>query len=214
MERPMPVKDDSERIARGVLAGGGVVVAGLLLLATWVLLRKPAESAHAPRLAATPSAAPSAEPVRLEPSSLLAEARRKASEWHRDAVLVSLSATHLDARGVAPDGAVELIYARPAGQRLSGGADTNGERFTLRSSGGVLEASEGKAGKGRVAPEPNCVFEDAWAAAQRAGAATNGSLRMRYVWSEKHSRPVWEVLGDSNEVLRRLDGVSCSILTR
>jgi hypothetical protein len=37
---------------------------------------------------------------------------------------------------------------------------------------------------------------------------------MRYQWSDKHGRPVWELLGGSGEVLRRLDGVSCSILTR
>jgi hypothetical protein len=37
---------------------------------------------------------------------------------------------------------------------------------------------------------------------------------MRYAWSEKQGRPVWEVVTSEGQVQRRLDGVSCSILTR
>ncbi|HEY6081574.1 MAG TPA: hypothetical protein VIW29_22320, partial [Polyangiaceae bacterium] len=127
----------------------------------------------------------------------------------------SLLAGPLDASGVASDAAVQLTYARPAGQRISGGAEASGERLVLRASGAdPLTRTEERAGKARVTPEPNCLFEDAWAAAQHAGADSNAGLRMRYQWSDKHARPVWEVLSPGGEVLRRLDGVSCSILTR
>ncbi len=215
MPRPTPVKDNSQRNATIVLAVGGVVVAGLVLAGALVLLRKGDAEAAAPAVSVvTPAPAVSAAAVRLEPSALLAEARRKASAWHHDAVLVSLSASPLDAKGVAVEGSVDIVYARPAGQRISGGAEASGQRLALRSRGSEMSQSEERAGKGRIAPEPNCQFEDAWAAAQRAGAATNGNLRMRYQWSDKHARPVWEVLSAEGEILRRLDGVSCSILTR
>ena len=115
---------------------------------------------------------------------------------------------------VAPEGSVEFTYAKPSGQRISGGAEAGAARLKLRTSGGELTQQEERAAKSRIAPEPNCMFEDAWAAAQHAGAAPNANLRMRYLWSDKHARPVWEVSSAEGEVLRRLDGVSCSILTR
>jgi hypothetical protein len=198
-----------------VLIIGGVVVAALVMTGIWFWMRANAAANAAP----TPALAPvapvmSAEPERLEPSNLLAEARRKASAWQQDAVLVSLDLRPLDARGVAPGGTVEITYAKPGGQRISGGADAGALRLKLRTSGGELTQQEERTAKSRIAPEPNCVFEDAWAAAQRAGAAANAGLRMRYQWSDKHARPVWEVLSANGEILRRLDGVSCSILTR
>jgi hypothetical protein len=211
--RPMPPKDNSKRNVALVLTGGGVVVVGLLLAGALVRQRDAAAVASAAPVA---SVAPvkSEQAVRIEPGVLLAEARRKASTWHQDAVLVSLTATGLDAAGVSPSGSVELIYARPAGQRISGGAEASAERLILRSSTAGLAQSEERTGKSRIAPEPNCTFEDAWAAAQRAGAVTSAGLRLRYHWSDKHARPVWELVGGEGEMLRRLDGVSCSILTR
>jgi hypothetical protein len=215
MPRPAPVKDNSRQTALIVLIVGGAVVLGLVMTGVWVWMRANAAASAVPS-AAPPPAAPvvSPEPARLEPSNLLAEARRKASAWQQDAVLVSLILHPLDARGVAPQGKVEFIYAKPSGQRISGGAEAGAQRLKLSTSGGELTQHEERAAKSRIAPEPNCVFEDAWAAAQRAGAAANANLRMRYQWSEKHGRPVWEVLSADGEVLRRLDGVSCSILTR
>jgi hypothetical protein len=215
MARPLPPKDDSQRTMLIVLVGGGFVVLGLVVVGALVWLRQPAVASAGPRVAAAVHApVASAEPPRLEPSSLLAEARRQASAWRRDAVLVSLSASPLDAHGVATGGKVEFTYAKPGAQRISGGAEASGERLALSSSGGALTKREGHAGKGRIALEPSCPFEDAWAAARRAGADANAGLGMRYLWSDKHARPVWEVLSGDGGVLRRLDGVTCSILTR
>jgi hypothetical protein len=215
MARPTPPKDDSRRTTIAVLAVGGFVVLGLVAAGAMVWLRQPSAADVAPR-AAVASAVPiaSASPPRLEPSILLAEARRQASAWHHEAVLVSLNAGPLDARGVAPGGKVDISYARPSGQRITGGAEAGNERLALSTSGGALAKSEERTGKGRVAPEPNCLFEDAWNAAQRAGADANAGLGLRYFWNEKYGRPVWEVLSGDGQVLRRLDGVSCSIITR
>ncbi len=213
MARPAPLKDDSTRTTLAVLAVGGFVVLGLVTAGVMVWLRQPRANV-APAAAALTAPVTSAAPLRLEPSQLLAEARRQASAWQRDAVLVSLNVSPLDARGVAAGGKVEIAYARPSGQRLSGGAEASGERLLLSSSGGGLTKSEERAGKARVAPEPNCLFEDAWASARRAGADVSAGLGMRYIWSDKQGRPVWEVLNSDGQVLRRLDGVSCSILTR
>jgi hypothetical protein len=215
MPRPAPVKDNSQQTTAMVLIVGGAVVLGLVMTGIWVWMRANVAASAVPSAApAAPAPVASTQPVRLEPSSLLAEARRKASAWQQDAVLVSLAMQPLDARGVAPEGSVEFTYAKPSGQRISGGAEASAARLKLRTSGGELTQQEERAAKSRIAPEPNCMFEDAWAAAQRAGAATNANLRMRYLWSDKHARPVWEVLSAEGEVLRRLDGVSCSILTR
>jgi hypothetical protein len=211
--RPIPPKDDSKRNTVAVLAVGGLVVTGLLVVGITIALREPPPAAPQQAALTAPSAAPS-EPQRPEPSQLLAEAKKQASAWHPDAVLVSIEASRVDARGVVPEGTVEFVYARPATPRFTGGAETGSERLVLRAHSGGLEKSEPRAGKGRVAPEPNCTFEDAWSAAQRAGATADGSLKLRYAWSDKHARPVWEVQTGDAEVLRRLDGVSCSILTR
>jgi hypothetical protein len=215
MARPLPLKDDSRRTTIAVLAVGGFVVAGLVGASVFVLLRQPdASAAPPPAAAALLAPAASAGPLRLEPTGLLAKARAEASAWHRDAVLVSVSAGPLDARGVAPGGKIEITFAKPAGQRISGGADTSGERLVLRSSDGSLAKSEERSAKARITPEPNCPFENAWTSAQQAGADVNVGLQLRYGWSDKQARPIWEVVGTDGQVLRRLDGVSCSILTR
>jgi hypothetical protein len=211
--RPVAPKDDWRRTTVAVLSIGGFVVLGLVVAGLMIVLREPSE-AQKPAAVAAPVAAPNAEPKRLEPSALFAEARKLASAWHGDAVLVSVDVSHVDARGVAPDGSIEFVYSRPSTQRFTGGADTGTERLVLRSSSQGLSKNEERAAKARVAPEPNCLFEDAWKAAQRAGATPEGDLRMRYGWSDKYLRPVWEVQGPRGETLKRLDGVSCSILTR
>ena len=215
MPRPAPVKNNSRRIAAFVLLGGGLVALGLFLSGVLVWLRRSDATAVTSAASPPPPAPVASQPAsRPEPNKLFGEARRKANAWHQDAVLVSFSANGLDATGVGTDGVVEITYARPAGQRISGGAETSAEQLVLRTNGEVLGQSEERANTGRIAPEPNCMFENAWAAAQSAGAASNAGLSMRYRWSDKHTRPVWEVLSPAGEVLRRLDGVSCSILTR
>lgn len=188
---------------------------GLLATGASMWLRDSGE--QVPRAAigsATGRPAPSAAPARLDPSLLLAEARRQASAWHPDAVLLEITAGPLDARGVTPEGTVELVFSTPSGSRLVGGSETAAERLKLSSSGGPLSRSEERGAKGRVVPEPNCVFENAWLVARHAGADTAQAPSLRYGWSDKYARPVWEVLAGDGQVLRRLDGVSCSILTR
>jgi hypothetical protein len=214
MARPMPLKEDSQRATVAVLAVGGFVVLGLVAAGAMVLMRQPTPTAAPPAAALVAVPPPSAGPLRLEPSSLLVEARRDASAWQRDAVLISLSASPLDTRGVAPGGNVEITFGKPSGQRISGGGEASGPRLVLSSSGGPLTKSEERAGKARITPEPNCLFENAWSAAQHAGVDVRAGLGMRYVWSDKQARPVWEVVSSDGQVLRRLDGVSCSILTR
>jgi hypothetical protein len=214
MARPVPLKDDSARTTLAVLAIGGCVVLGLFAAGAMVWLRQPQANASRPAAAILTAPVASATPLRVEPSNLLAEARRQANAWQRDAVLVSVRASPLDELGVAVGGTVELVYAKPSGQRLSGGAEASGERLRLSSSDGSLTKSEEHAAKARVAPEPNCPFEDAWASARRAGTDSSAGLGMRYLWSDKQGRPVWEVVTSDGQVLRRLDGVTCSILTR
>lgn len=214
MARPLPPKDGSRRALIVVLGVGSCIVLGLVAAGVMILLRgADASNAPAPTAVALLAPAPSATP-RLEPGSVLANARREASAWRHDAVLVSFSASPLDARGVAPGGKVEATYAQPNGQRITGGAEAGGQRLVLTTTEAGLAKSEEHAGKSRIAPEPNCLFEDAWASARRAGADVNASLGLRYAWNEKQARPIWEVITSDGQVLRRLDGVSCSILTR
>jgi hypothetical protein len=197
-----------------VLSVGGFVVLGLVAAGAVIALRQPdAGGSPTPAAAARVAPVPSAPP-RLEPSLVLVNARREASAWHPDAVLVSLSASPLDAQGVPPGGKVEVTYARPSGQRLTGGAETTAQRLVLSTTDGGLAKNEERAAKSRIAPEPNCSFEAAWASAQRAGADASASLGLRYGWNEKQARPIWEVVSSEGQVLRRLDGATCSILTR
>jgi len=212
--RPSRAVGDERRKVAAVLVIGGFVVLGLLAAGVMVLLREPTKSGAAPQVAAALAAPASSVAPRLEPSSLLAEGRRRATSWRRDAVLVALNAGPLDGRGVMPDGKLELAYAEPSGQRVSGGAETGAERLVLSSSGGALAEHEARSAKGRVAPEPNCVFEDAWGAALRAGESAEAASSLRYGWSDKHARPIWEVVTRDGQITRRLDGVTCSILTR
>lgn len=211
--RPAPPKDASRRTTIAVLAIGGFVVLGLVLAGLAISLREPVDIAK-PAAFTAPVPSVDVEPARLDPSSSFAEAKKQASAWHSDAVLVSVEASRLDARGVTPAGGVEFVYARPSTARFTGGAETGAERLRLRSTSQGLTKTEGRAAKARIAPEPNCSLEDAWQAAQRAGATADADARLRYAWSEKHARPVWEVRSADGETLKRLDGVSCSILTR
>jgi hypothetical protein len=215
MARPVPLRDDSRRTTIAVLAVGGFVVLGLVATGAMIFLRQP-KADHAPVPAAAVLATPAAPaaPPRLEPSLLLAEARRHASDWQSDAALVSVNAGPLDARGVALGGKVAFTYAKPSGQRITGGAEASGRRLVLSANDGPLSKSEERAAKSRITPEPSCLFEDAWASAQRAGADANAGLGLRYAWNEKQARPIWEVVSGDGQVLRRLDGVSCSVLTR
>lgn len=214
MARPEPPKDDSRRTLIAVWGVGGFVVLGLVAAGAMIALRQPdASGAPAPAAAARIAPVPSTPP-RLEPSRLLANARREASAWHRDAVLVNVTAGPLDAEGVAVGGKVEVTFAQPSGQRITGGAEATAQRLVLSSTDGGLSKNEERAPKSRIAPEPNCSFEDAWASAQRAGADAGAGLGLRYGWNEKQARPIWEVVSREGQVLRRLDGASCSILTR
>ncbi|HYQ18074.1 MAG TPA: hypothetical protein VEQ58_20010 [Polyangiaceae bacterium] len=197
-----------------VLSVGGFVVLGLIAAGAMVWLRQPERVAVAAPIARARATPVEAAPLRLEPSLLLVEARRKASAWHRDATLISLSAGPLDASGVAPDGKVEITYGVPAGERFSGGAEAASSRLSFSSSAGKLDQAEEQGAKARIVPEPNCTFESAWAAAQRAGALAESKPSLRYGWSEAQARPIWELLSGDGELVRRMDGVSCSILTR
>ncbi|RYZ03887.1 MAG: hypothetical protein EOO73_26060 [Myxococcales bacterium] len=214
MARPTPRALGSRRGLLFLLGGGGLLALALFALGASVSFR----TAAVPSATAAPAAAPALPlpdaPPRLDPNGLLGEARRKASAWHRDAVLVSLSAGPLDARGVITEGKVELAYAKPSGERVSGGADAGAARLLLSSTGGELVGREERRSKARIAPEPSCSFDDAWAAAQRAGADAQAAPGIRYVWSDKYARAIWEVTSSEGLVLRRVDGVSCSILTR
>ncbi|MES1187847.1 MAG: hypothetical protein ABUL60_28775 [Myxococcales bacterium] len=213
--RPAPWKDDSRRTMVVVLSVGAFVVLGLVAAGSMLFLRRSQQASAPPPVAAALTAATApAPPPRLEPGVLLAAARREASAWHRDAVFVGMSMGPLDARGVAVDGKVEITFAKPSGHRIVGGAEASNERLVLSSRDGTLTKSEERTAKARIAPEPNCLFEDAWSSAQRAGADAKAGLSLRYGWNDKQGRPIWEVVGDDGQVLRRLDGVSCSILTR
>lgn len=215
MARPRPWKDDSRRTMVVVLSVGAFVVLGLVAAGSMIFLRRSQQNGAPPAVAAALTPAPAAPPApRLEVGGLLATARREATAWHEDAVLVGLSASPLDARGVAAGGKVVVTFAKPSGPRIVGGAEASGERLVLGSSDGTLTKSEEHGGKSRIAPEPSCLFEDAWSSAQRAGADPSAGLGMRYGWNEKQGRPIWEVVSGDGQVLRRLDGVSCSILTR
>jgi hypothetical protein len=198
-----------------VLTVGAFVVMGLAIAGATIFLRQSQQaSAPLPVTAALTPPPAVAPPARLEPSALLAAARRQASSWHSDAVFVSMSASPLDTRGVAVGGKVELVFALPSGQRIVGGAEASSERLVLSSTDGTLTKTQERAGKSRIVPEPNCLFEDAWSSAQRAGADASAGLGLRYGWNENQARPLWEVVNGDGQVQRRLDGVSCSILTR
>jgi hypothetical protein len=212
--RPSRSIHAERRTLLAVLGVGGFVVLGLFAAGVSVWLRRPERPEVAPKVAAVLTAPAASAAARLEPGRLLADARRRASGWRRDAVLVSLLAGPLDAQGIATGGKLELTYAEPAGQRVSAGADTGSERLFLSSDEGGLSVREGRGPKSHIAPEPNCVLEDAWAAAQRGGENPEAASSLRYGWSDKHGRPIWEVVSRDGQVSRRLDGVSCSILTR
>jgi hypothetical protein len=212
--RPTPRTLASRRGLVLLLVGGGALVLALVVLGTRVTLRTQAVPSASAALPLAPSLPLPDAPPRLDPDGLLGEARRKATAWHRDAVLVSLSAGPLDARGVITEGKVELAYAKPSGQRVVGGANTGAERLLLSSTGGELLRTEERRGKTLIAPEPGCSFDNAWATAQRAGADAQAALGIRYVWSERYARAIWEVTTSEGQVLRRVDGVSCTVLTR
>ncbi len=213
--RPVRQREAGQRGLLPVLLVGGLVTLGLGISGAIVWFRQgpPAVAAAVASVAPTPSSTDRDE-LGVEPSRTLSEARKLADSWRNDALLVTISAGPLTAKGVAPDGRAEFAYAQPSVRKITAGTEVAPERFVVRSSDGATTSAEERGDKAYSVPEPNCAFEDAWLAVQRSGVVIAPGLGLRYAWSPRHARPVWETTGSAGEPLRTLDGVTCSILTR
>lgn len=156
------------------------------------------------------------KPEAVDPTDLLAHVKSRASAWHRDAVLVSMSAQPVR-KGLVDltnGGSVEYNFARADGP-LNPGSAVKADRLIIRVDASGPSEQETRAGAGRSTAEPNCSLAEAFEAARAAGLSDDAGIAVRYEMSDRHGKSVWQLssLSDTKSA-RTVDGWTCAILVR
>ena len=213
-----------------VVLGGAVLAIATLGGVGWVLLAKKQADGSSSAPTATTSApkAPSGptnpddmgvtDLAAADPSGIATRAHARARAWDPNALLVSLEATPVASGGkvdVRSGGKVELVFAKPAGERLGPGAPTGASQLVVRvdANGSKVTEQQGQGGTG--VDDPNCPIGDAWRKMVASGVPSSSAVTMRYVYGSKNQKPVWQTSStDDTKLSRTLDGWTCTILIR
>jgi hypothetical protein len=202
-----------------------IVLATVVTLAVLRSIRQSKEEELARQLAAEAAArakeepGPQAEPQTIRLVAAWSDALTRAQGWNRDAVLVRMEASGLDAKGILTlsKGSARFEYgARALGEQPALLPRVGKERFvvTFDESGTKTETAKGNAGVSS-APEPDCLPEEA----VRIGPAPDfpgESLRtISYAFNTPLDKAVWS-LSDAADAkkTRMLDGKSCNVIVR
>jgi hypothetical protein len=178
------------------------------------------------RLAAAEAAAHAKEepPVVEEPKTLRlvsawGEALKRAQGWNRDAVLVRMEASALNAKGILTlaQGNARFEYGvRALGEALARLPRVGKDRFvvTFDASGTKTETQKGAA-EVSSAPEPDCLPEEAVRIGPAADFPPESSRTVSYAFNVQLDKAVW-TLSDAKDatVARVLDGQSCNVIVR
>ena len=208
--------------------GGGVLVVAVLGAIGWSLIAgrgntgAPA-SASAPRASASAPAAPTdpddmgiADPAALDPSSIMPRAHARARIWDQNAMLVSIDATPVGAEGkvdLKSGGKVDISFAKPSGARLGPGAPAGGSQLVISVDASGSKVKEAQGPGATAVDDPNCPIAEAWRTMVAARVPSNSVVTMRYAYSAKHEKAVWQTsAGDDAKLARTLDGWTCTIL--
>ncbi len=201
-----------------LMVGGAVTIVGVFLL--WWSLGGGASGAASASVAPPPPPPPvdsaSQAPTKIELGTALADARRRATGWYRDASLISIEASPVTAGKLEGDGASAMItWGKPTG-RLGPGAPVGAERLIVTAKlSGAVQREERGGNKARGVAEPSCTLDAAWRAAIASGLPSSKPLTMSYAHSDKYDRAVWTAkAADGEGPERALDGTSCAIMVR
>ena len=200
---------------------GGVVLVVAVGLGVRALLPKPGADAalQANRPSSALPAALSESTLRVEefnPSKVLVQAKLRALTWEPHAQL--LEARFGPVMGgkvdVEKGGSFEIVYGKPAGNKLGPGAPVSTARLAVIVDAKGTRTEERTAEKPAIAvAEPDCPFDQAWRKLSAAGVPADAKLAVRYELSAKHERGTWvaEVEGQPDQP-RILDGRACLFL--
>jgi hypothetical protein len=201
-----------------LMVGGAVTVVGVFLL--WWSLGSGASGAPSASAAPPPPPPPvdsaNEQPTKIDLSTALADARRRATGWYRDASLVGIEARPVTSGKLEGGSATaEFAWGKPTG-RLGPGAPVGPERLLVDAKlGGATQREERAVAKARGVAEPTCTLDAAWRAAIASGLPSSKPLAMSYAHSDKYDRAVWTAAAaDGNGPQRVLDGSSCAIMVR
>ncbi len=218
--RPPPQKRRSGTALVG-LAVGGVVLVVVLGLGVRAMLPKPgadaALQANQPTTAA--AAAASETTLRVEefnPSKVLVQAKLRALSWQPHAQLVEAHFGPVVGGKVEVEkgGAFEVVYGKPAGNKLGPGAPVGTARLAVIVDAKGTRTEERTAEKpGTAVAEPDCPFDQAWRKLSAAGVPADAKLAVRYEFHVEHQRGTWiaEIEGQPDSP-RTLDGRACRFL--
>lgn len=212
--RPRPKPPSNVPVVAAAV--GALALAGV---GGWLIMSRDRHDEGGPKAAvstATAAPLPTTVPGEIDPSAALSSARKKASAWHADAGLVSISVTGMSGGRIdgSGGGKVEFTFAKPE-SGLGPGARASADQLLVSvDSDGTHDSPTKGAAAGRLVAEPNCPVDEAWRKMVASGVPSTAKVILRYQHSDKHGRDVWQSTAEDDKQARVLDGNSCSILVR
>lgn len=204
-----------------LIAGAMTLVAAVAIIALLVS-RPSADSGEAANSATVAATQPSGPPPDVDdkqhasPTDSFPRARARARAWHKEAALVSIQASPVNAGFVdlSKGGKLEFVFAVPSAGAMPG-APVKSQQYVVVMDAAGTQTSERTQAGGRVAAEPACTFYDAWTRAVASGLGKAQPATVSYQHSSALNRGVWEIKDDTDPAsLRNIDGFSCTIIVR
>jgi hypothetical protein len=162
---------------------------------------------------APPAPAPKPPALVLEPTTLFAKAKSAALAWHTDAALISIDIAPVVSGKVDSGGKLVFTFGKPAGRQLGPGMPLQAAGFVVTADASGIRGEEHATSKAVAVAEPNCIFDDVLAKAEKAGVSLSEKLHLHYAMSEKNALGVWRLTrSGETEALRTLDGATCAII--
>ncbi|HEX2881188.1 MAG TPA: hypothetical protein VHO25_16770 [Polyangiaceae bacterium] len=159
------------------------------------------------------------EPKTLRLVAAWADALKHAQGWNRDAVLVRMEASGLDAKGILTlsQGSARFEYGvRALGEALARLPRVGKERLVVKfdASGTKTETLKG-ASEVSSSPEPDCLPEEAVRIGPASDFPAESSRTVSYAFNAQLDKAVW-TLSDTKDTAktRMLDGQSCNVIVR
>ena len=220
----------SRRTPAALLVSTALAACAVLLSAIWLFAQQDVVSDSAVARPAASSVARFAAaadpgltspllpyPTKVDLDRTMLRAKRRALNWHPDAVLTSL-----ELRGVQKGslnatggGSFKAGFGRPSTQRMGARAPVESAQLFVELAGGVATVGTRQSEATRGLADPQCVPSSVIKAAIASGIPEGQQLDVHYKFSRSRGEPVWQIMAaGQQEPMRTLDAHSCTIILR
>ncbi len=149
-------------------------------------------------------------PAPFDITDSMLKAKRRAKEWHPEAVLTGLEAIVSETSKLE---SLSIEYGQAIG-KSGHRAPVNSLRLLITTVGNKTTSQElTKPSLRRALAEPSCPLEVALRKWRDSGADSSGHLGVMLTESDKHGRLVWMITSASEETYS-IDAQSCALLRR